>query len=105
MFREVSIRVFQWYQKNDNQQYHSMELVYIYIVSLVVFLFILYFDKGTITVRHFINYFWVGLIPVVNTFFAVGVIVIIIDEYLRERYKLPKLGEKWDNFLNKKLWK
>lgn len=82
-----------------------MVLVYSYIASLVVFLLILYFDKGTITVRHFINYFWIGFVPMLNTFFAVGVILVIIDEYLREKYTPPKLGEKWNNFLNKKLCK
>lgn len=82
-----------------------MELVYIYVVSLVVFLFLAYFDKSVITIRHFINWFWVGFIPVVNTFFAVGIIIIVTDEYIRERFTLPKLSERWDNFLNKKLWK
>lgn len=82
-----------------------MELLYIYLASLVLFLFVLYFDKGIVTVRHFISWFWVAFVPVVNTFFAVWVILMLIEEYLREKYQLPKISEKWSNLLDKKLWK
>lgn len=82
-----------------------MEQVYIYIVSVIVFLVILYFDEGTITVRDFLNYFWVGLIPIVNTFFIIGMAVIVLDEFLIKRFSLPKIGDKWSNFLNKRLYK
>jgi hypothetical protein len=77
----------------------------IYLASLVLFLFVLYFDKGIVTVRHFINWFWIAFIPLVNTFFAVGIIMMIVEKYLREKYQLPRISEKWDNLLDKKLYK
>lgn len=82
-----------------------MGLVYFYIVSLILFLLINYFDKSTVTVRQFFVYFWMAFVPVLNTFCVLGVAGFAIDEYLRKKYRLPRLRDKWSNFLNKKLWK